>query len=220
MIKCHLNKDFLAEAYERSKKMKVLFNSRRGTNGNYVGLLGEMVIENWFNKSGINFMTDYETTHDLRISQDNRTIDVKTKERSVPPQENYGCSTPLYNKEKQIPDYYLYVSLERHKGSDKKDPFRFHTAYILGAANQYIMHKKGLIWRKDQVDPANGTKFWTDCLNVLVRDLVSPTDTLTSFRECKPEVKVYTKKLLHDLKTKGQMAICKTGFQRNLERVD
>ena len=30
-------------------------------------------------------------------------------------------------------------------------------------------------WEKDQVDPSNGTKFWTSCINLKIKQLIPPS---------------------------------------------
>lgn len=216
MIERKLTPELIQRAWDESNNMKVYNNSYRKGNANFVGLLGEMVAEEWFNENQLNFIGEKTTEHDYRISHDNRTIDVKTKDRTVDPRDNYDCSIPLYNKRHQIPDYYLFVSLTRDKKMDDNDPMRFKKAFILGAANQFAMHKFGLIWRKGQIDPSNKTKFWTDCLNVYINQLTPPEEAASSWQESRPEVKVWTQRILHKLKTQGQEAICSTGFQDEL----
>lgn len=218
MIQVDLSKAFLAQAIEQASQMRVYNNSYRGNDANLVGLIGELVVEDWFRQHGINFIPEKRTDYDYRISHDNRTIDVKTKERGYDPQSSYDCSVPLYNKQHQIPDYYLYVSLTRCRNMAKDDPYRFQRAFILGGINQHGLHKNGLIWRRGQVDPSNKTKFWTDCLNVYVHQLTSPNDVIRSLQENRPEVKVWTQRILHKLKVQGQEAICHTGFQESLRR--
>lgn len=223
MIKYKISKDLIDHALQLSNPMKELNNSYRGSAANFVGILGELVAEKWFTEQGINFIADKAKTHDYRISHDGRTIDVKTKDRSVAPLPAYDCSVPLYNHSFQLPDYYLFVSLQRTGGrttgrNQEFKPYNFHTAFIVGAANQHLMHKHGLIWRAGEVDPTNNTKFWTDCLNVYVNQLRTPSSFAETLKESKPEIPLWTSQFMEYLKRTGQEAICSTGFQKHLKR--
>lgn len=218
MIQVDLSHALLKKAVEQASRMKIYNNSYRGSEANLVGLIGELVIEDWFQQHGINFIAEKRTDYDYRISHDNRTIDVKTKERGYDPRPDYACSVPLYNKQHQIPDYYIYVSITRCNKMKKDDPYRFKRAFILGGINQFGLHKNGRVWRRGEVDLSNNTKFWTDCLNVYVNQLTTPEDVIRSLQENRPEVKVWTQRVLHRIKEQGQEVVCNTKFQSSLRR--
>jgi hypothetical protein len=216
--KLSIEPKLIEQAVKLSEQQEELDNSYRGNDANFIGTLGELVAEEWFLRESISVFPDKSTTHDYRLKLDNRTIDVKTKDRTVGPKLEFDCSIPLYNHEKQIPDYYLFVSLQRDRRHDPKDPFRFHTAYVLGAATQHLMHTRGKVWKRNQVDESNGTKFWTDCLNVSIRDLRTLKDFSISLKSVNFEVSAFTHRYLEGLKSQGQSIVCSTGFQESLRR--
>lgn len=146
-------------------------NSHREQSANQVGSLGEVLAEYWFKLNSIQYHDERQyTTHDYRLAN-GRTIDVKTKDRKVAPLPDYDCSVPLYNHDHQRPDYYLFVSLEMNKDDASLDIRRFKKGYILGAANIAYLNKYGKKWKAGQVDARNGTKFWTDCINISIGNL-------------------------------------------------
>jgi hypothetical protein len=115
------------KALERVEGLPIYEGSHRGVQGNEVGCLGEIVIEAFFKEHDVVFKDDRNsTTHNYTINE-KYTLDVKTKDRTVPPRSNYDCSVPLYNHEHQRPDYYYFVSLFRDKKyKDGNDIGRFY----------------------------------------------------------------------------------------------
>ena len=152
-----------------------------------MGALGEVVAEGWMAARGIAFtnMTD-RTDLDYELS-DGRTIDVKTKDRTVAVEEDFACTVPLYNHDHQRPDYYFFVSLQR-EGGRTEGIDRFPTAFVLGAIDQRRHQRRAKMWKAGHTDPANGTTFWTDCLNVYIHQLVCLEVVARSWRQARDEI--------------------------------
>ncbi|MDQ7968702.1 MAG: hypothetical protein REI95_03575, partial [Oxalicibacterium faecigallinarum] len=163
------------KAEAKVKELPIYEKSHRKQQANEVGVLGEVIAEYWLKEEKVNFLDETHcTTHDYRFVPSGKTIDVKTKDRTVIPESDYDCSVPLYNHSHQQPDYYLFISLYRDKKSKENSLRKFTQAYIVGAANQKQIQVKGKIWKEGEIDYSNGTKFWTDCINIKISDLVSP----------------------------------------------
>lgn len=157
-----------SEAKDRAAGLPVYPGSHRGRAANEVGTLGEVVFEKFLRENRIPFNPRYTTTDDLEIF--GARVDVKTKDRTVPPEPYHECSVPLYNHQHQRPDFYVFVSLQRDREQEIEGLERFSHAYLLGWASiRQVDHGKR--WEAGDVDPENGTKFWTACLNIKVRDL-------------------------------------------------
>jgi len=171
-----LTEQVYSEATKRLAKLPIFDGSHRKEEANQVGVLGEIVVENWLNDISILFHSElYKTTHDYVLADRVSTFEVKTKDRTVQPRGRYECSVPLYNHAHQVPTYYMFVSLERSRDDQRKSLDRFHTAYILGGLNQKQLHAYGKVWRAGETDEDNGTTFWTDCINVPIVKL-TPLD--------------------------------------------
>ncbi|MEI8623484.1 hypothetical protein P4S67_02775 [Pseudoalteromonas sp. B137] len=141
-----------------------------------------MIAERWMKYHNISFKAELEkTTHDY-ILTNGLTIDVKTKDRTVRPKSDYDNSAPLYNHSHQKPDYFLFISLERNKDNKINDITKFHTAYILGAISYTELDKIGIPFLEGEKDWRNGTKFWTDCLNVEMWQLIPLRESIDIFR--------------------------------------
>ncbi|MBY5949114.1 hypothetical protein [Photobacterium rosenbergii] len=170
------------EAEARSANQPVFAYSHREDEANGVGCLGEIIAEYWMRENHIPFKPDLgETTHDYVIGN-NLKVDVKTKDRTVRPRIDYDNSAPFYNHSHQKPDYFFFISLERQKGDDKKDIRRFHTAHIVGAISYDELDEVGVLFLENDVDWRNKTKFWTDCLNVEMWQLIPLKETIEIFK--------------------------------------
>ena len=159
-------------AEERVNNSKIFENSHRKREANQVGFLGEVVLEQFFTNEKIEFVNHtHETTHDYFIKQ-KYTLDLKTKDRTVIPKITFDNSVPLYNHAHQRPDFYYFISLLRERKNRSRKINRFTHAFILGGIDIKTLELVGRIWRAGQVDTANGTKFWTDCINISMKELI------------------------------------------------
>lgn len=153
--------DLRAEAEHRAAHLPVYARSHRETAANLVGCLGEVIVEHALTQFDVPYRAAYETTHDLIVS-DRYTIEIKTKDRTVPPRADYEASLPAYNHDHQQPDFFVFVSLERDRLTDTG----FHTGWLVGVADPAIIDEHRELRRANETDPDNGTTFWTDCWNV------------------------------------------------------
>jgi len=171
LLEIELTPKIWKDADRRTDKLPIFKNSHRGRDANLVGCLGEILVEMWLDAEGVGYTAELKkTTHDYRLA-DGSTFDVKTKDRTVIPKQNYDCTRPSYNASHQNPDYYVFASLYRNRNHEADNVTRFRKAFILGAIKKNEFDKVGKDWKKGQVDPSNGTKFWTACRNVYISQL-------------------------------------------------
>ena len=181
-LKVHLNYKHWERANLRVKNTKIYENSYRKIEANEVSFLGEVVFEDFLNKNSVLFKDDrISTKHDYTINN-SITLDVKTKDRTVLPKKHYDNSVPLYNHDHQRPDFYYFISLLRDKNSNLQNISRFTHAFILGGIDLHTLEEKGKHWKKNQIDPSNNTKFWTDCINVSMDLLIDNRDMIKVFK--------------------------------------
>lgn len=165
---------FLAAADVRAKLIGTLEKSIRGLQASQVGALGELVGMYYLEQLGIEFRDISATTHDAIVIMNNteKKIEFKTKERTVVPNESFDCTVPMYNKQHQMPDYYIFISLLSTGKSDNIK--RFQNAYILGSISRHELNRIGKLWQPSDVDQTNNWKPTIDCLNVKIKDLNKP----------------------------------------------
>ena len=169
-------------ASERLGHFPPFKNSKRGIQGKEVGFLGEVIFEEWLSQHGIVFRDErYKTTHDYTVSN-RHTVEIKTKDRTVAPQKYFDNSVPLYNHNHQRPDFYYFLSLLRDWSNTSHLITRFTHAYIVGGVDIATLEREGKQWAENEVDPSNGTKFWTGCINLRMDQLIDNYELLEFFR--------------------------------------
>lgn len=179
MFEIKITDDQYSRTQELLNLRPVYSNSHRKFQGNEVGFLGEIIFLDYLKANGIYFKIDDETSHDISLFN-SRKVEIKTKDRTVIPKSHYECSIPLYNHSHQRAHYYVFLSLLRDKNESTEKLKRFKYAYILGFANKELMRKYGVLWKAGDVDPSNGTRFWTSCVNIKIENLLS-LETFTKF---------------------------------------
>jgi hypothetical protein len=171
-----LSQKLIDEAAARSKLLPVFSGSHRGAAGNLVGCIGEIAFKRFLTRNGVFFENNTEkTTHDYIVGPRRITVDVKTKDRTVKPRQNFSNSVPLYNHSHQRPDVFYFISLLR-EGDIYKE------AFLLGAITCKKLDNVGKVWKAGEVDLSNGTKFWTACINVSMQDLFDNGQTIKAFK--------------------------------------
>lgn len=161
----------LEAAQERAEAQGALDKSMRGMQASQVGALGELVGIRLLRERKVLFTEVFSTQYDVAFIQEgrSRTMEFKTKERTVPPEPHFDCTIPLYNHEHQRPDYYFFISLLSKGKSD--DINRFTKAYVLGVITLGELDSVGVRWNTGQVDKSNDWSPTIDCINVKVSDL-------------------------------------------------
>ena len=176
-----LDPETLSEA-DRLSTVRAYSGSHRGLQARQVGTVGELITTRLMADAGVAFANDYRTSHDLRLANGDR-VEIKTKERSVALRPSHDCSAPAYNHEHQRVEWYVFASALRRDGT-KADPAigRLWRVEVAGVISGARFRRTATLWRKGETDPANGTTFWTDCLNVKVADLRPFANALAYWR--------------------------------------
>lgn len=177
-----LTQALLDVAFQRASLLPIFDYSHRKFEANYVGCIGEVVFERFLDHHRICYRDDTSSTERDYVIDDEFTVDVKTKDRTVLPRADYDNTVPLYNHEHQRPDFYYFISLLRDTTAEANDPYRFSVACLLGGISLADLDRVGTRWKAGQVDPRNGTKFWTSCINVPMTELLSNDDFLACLR--------------------------------------
>jgi hypothetical protein len=165
--------DLLDEAQRRAEDVGTLKDSMRGMQANQVGALGELVGMRYLQDRGVSYDEVFSTEYDLRLRghYTDKTLEFKTKERTVSPLESYECTVPVYNHAHQRPDFYFFISLESSGKSN--DIRRFTAAHILGMISFANFEKKAKRWNPGDTDTTNNWQPSIECLNVKVLDLTA-----------------------------------------------
>ncbi len=177
-----LTDEIRQEAFARAQSLPIFEGSHRKLEANVVGCIGEVVFERFLEKHGVTYVDHRESTSRDYEVNGQLSLEVKTKDRTVRPRIDYDNSVPAYNHEHQRPDYYYFVSLLRDSAGLGSDVRRFTHAFILGGIDLETLDREGARWETGQVDPSNGTRFWTACINVSMEKLISNKEMIAVFR--------------------------------------
>jgi hypothetical protein len=167
MIEVNLE-PYLEAAQARSEELGELKRSMRGTQANQVGALGELIGLDYLRCCGLQVEEVFSTSYDVAINIDGKpkTLEFKTKERTVVPQPFYDCTVPAYNHSHQRPDYFLFISLLSSGKSNEIT--RFSRGFILGSITLERFEEVSKPWNPSQIDNSNGWKPTIECHNVSI----------------------------------------------------
>ena len=147
------------EMYENAVKtaneyQHKLNNSIRNGKGTLVGCLGEEMIKKTFPflKRLNTFQFDFQFN--------DKRLEIKTKERTVPPQINYECSVNELNG-RQDTDFYIFTSVMN----------TYDVGWILGYIKKEKMWESATIYNKGDIDPRNNFRFHCKTYNLYHTDL-------------------------------------------------
>ena len=169
IVKFGLGETVFARVRERHASMPVYGYSHRREEGNLVGAVGEVVFERWLEAKGCPYEWLGSTRFDYRVGTAAATVEVKTKDRTIEPRRHFDVTVPAYNIDHQRPDWYVFVSLLRPRGTTDA----FTHAFLVGAYPGAKYRDGARFWDAGVVDPDNGTRFWTSCWNRPMSDLVN-----------------------------------------------
>ena len=153
-----ITKSMIERAEKKSIEMGILRNSIRNGEGNLAGFLGEEVVLAAFPES-ISANTYH---HDVLFGD--YTIEVKTKDRTVPCRLDYEGSVANFNTS-QRSDVYVFVSLLRNKTI-------YTHGYVAGVIDKNEYFKKAIHLKVGDVDPSNGWKVKAECFNLRYSEMI------------------------------------------------
>lgn len=157
MIRFNVTDEIREKARLKAEEMGRLNNSIRSGAGNMVGFIGEEVVAEILGATEAN-------TYDYDLIKDGLTIDVKSKQTSVPPKPDFECSVADFNT-KQNCDLYAFV---RVRGDLRK-------AWFLGVYLKEDYYKDAKFMKKGDIDPSNDFTVKADCYNMPIHQLFHPS---------------------------------------------
>ena len=157
MITLDITDDMVVEARHKMLEMGTLKQSILNGGGTLAGFIGEQVALKVMGGKWMN-------TYDYDIMLDNgKTVDVKTKQTSVPPLSHYECSVAKLNTRQKC-DMYAFVRV-------KKD---LSTAWFLGSKDKIEYFDKAVFKKKGDKDGDNNFVIRSDCYNMAITELDQP----------------------------------------------
>lgn len=147
-----------SQALERAREMGELRNSIRHGEGNLVGFIGEIIVNEYIKGALVN-------TYDYDILREGIKFDVKSKETTVKPKSYYECSIADYNPNQDC-DYYIFTRVLNDHSK----------CWILGVKSKEAYFKESRFLKKGQIDGTNKFVVKADCHNLEISKL-QPIDS-------------------------------------------
>ena len=132
--------------------------SIRGGDGAFIGSIGTAIVADYYGVSVVDSEQWTVAAYDMVIDGDK--IEVKTKQRSVPPKHYYEASVTTQSLHVLDPDYFIFVSL-----------LNLDKAFIMGAVEVNEFYDKATRLSAGDVDPSNNYVVRKDCLNIAYSEL-------------------------------------------------
>jgi hypothetical protein len=183
---CVITPATYAEAVRQAREMGALPNSILRGGGNLCGYLGELITLEYLRSIGVDVVQENTRDYDLRLTETNRTIDVKSKSCTSAPLAHYEQSV-LSQNTVQLCDFYVFVRVQRRL-TNRRRAFRvtdvqaddahadnqlYDRAYIVGYLPKQAYFEQATIRRVDDFDASNGLRFRHECYNIQCDQLKS-----------------------------------------------
>ena len=154
MIEVQITEEMIENAEEKAREMGKLRNSILRGEGSVAGFIGEQIA---LKVLGGEWSNTYE--YDM-ILPDGRTVDVKTKQRGVPPRSHYNCSVSNFNPNQKC-DLYGFVSILKNR---KK-------GWFLGTIPKQEFMDRAMFATQGTHDPSNNFNTPASCYNLTIEEL-------------------------------------------------
>ena len=174
-------REMIESAISKAEKLGRLNNSITGGVGNIAGYLGEEAVASYLGSEIISDSFNHDqifkntsVRHLIRDSKNDKTLEIKTKRRTVVPRPNYDASIAETSTH-QHPDSYVFVSLQfDFSFPDSNKVLRYknlRNIWILGQKTREDYFKIARFYRVGDIDPSNRFKVKANMYNVAVEDL-------------------------------------------------
>lgn len=155
-----ISTETIDKAKVRAEALPLLNNSIRKGRGAIVAYIGEEVVRRVLDGK-IEDTYDYDV-----IYGDSIKVDVKTKERTVPPKPSYNCTVADFNTRQKCDEYAFVSVLDDHSA-----------AWYLGKMSKEDFYREAKFHKKGELDPDSPPSrdffFRADCYNIPISRLCS-----------------------------------------------
>ena len=147
----------------------------KGLRARQIGFLGELIGLEHLTNCKVEFEPHFTIEYDVlfKTMGMNKKLEFKTKERSVEPKDYYDCSVFEYNKDFQMVDNYMFMSLVSLDRSSE-DINRFTKGFILGSISREKFLEIARLEPRGIVDSSNGWSPTKNTWNVPISSLNPP----------------------------------------------
>lgn len=159
-----VTKEMNAEAESRAFSLGPVTGSIRNGMGNRVGYIGQIAV-----RDAIGGMKELDTRDFDLVYEGTTPVEVKTKDRTVPPKPHYECSVAEMNHS-QNASFYVFVSVTRLSAYNRVAS-DYNTAFILGYMQTSEYLQTATHMKIGDRDPSNNFTVRANCYNLPIRAL-------------------------------------------------
>ena len=166
-------------AQAKAKKLGSISNSILKGGGNAAGYLGEEAVASYIEAEIISCGKG-DDKYNYDIWKDGQKIEIKTKRRTVSPQEFFDVSVAKTSKH-QTPDLYIFASIEFENMTYEKTRRVYRgikNIWIVGQAEPEDYFARAKIWNAGDIDKSNGFKTHVDMYNLPISEIEPLDDSL------------------------------------------
>jgi len=162
VIEVEVNGWMLGAADDLARQMGVLNNSLVSGSGNRAGAIGEMIVMDHIESVGIGAGIVSEYTHDIE-TEDQRSVEVKTKRRKHPPRPEWTVSMTLasWHRQSAAADVLAFAQVTPD----------LSRGWLLGFCTPEHFESRAWIVRAGEADGDNGFVARCDMMNMEIGDL-------------------------------------------------
>jgi hypothetical protein len=160
----------IRDAHNRAFRLGSLNNSILKGRGNASGYMGEEALAAYL---GAKIVSDEQYDYDLVVG--GRNVEVKTKQRTVPPKGEYDVSIAATSRH-QKPDLYAFISLEFKSSDNTSGPLAYQDleyVWLLGYKRPEDYFRDAELWMPGDMD-SNGFQTHREMFNLPVYKLDRP----------------------------------------------
>ena len=160
MQSIEFTQEMIDQALQWANDLGGIKNSITKGRGNLAGRLGEVALAN-------HLSVDVQDHREYDLVYNGRSIEVKTKRRTVPPLGFYEVSVAKTSKH-QNPDLYAFISMEFDR-KENGSYFGLKNIWLCGYSGDYF--KKAKHMKKGDRDESNGFTTLVDMYNLRIDQL-------------------------------------------------
>ena len=171
--------NMINRARKKAANLGSIKNSILKGGGNLAGYLGEEAVAAYINAEIIS-CNKGDDKYNYDLWKNNKRIEVKTKRRTVPPQDFFDVSVAKTSTH-QRPDLYIFVSIEFENmtmENGKRSYRGIKNIWILGQAEPEDYFARAKIWQAGDVDVRNGFVTHVDMYNLPISEIEPLDDSL------------------------------------------
>ena len=173
MRRLQFNEEMIRLAAKKAQQLGTIKNSITNGAGNVAGYLSEIALSEYLGCSNVSCDPgDYK--YDFDLLKNGKKIEVKTKRRTVDPQQHYEVSIAESSKHQQT-DFYAFISItfaQKTGFGVNSQYYSPQSLWLCGFMQRDEYFKRSRFLQKGEIDKSNGFTVKANMFNMPIRQLL------------------------------------------------